>query len=612
MVTSENNFSIHPESGANRSQRIDNNKLITSTNEMIQSCYSSSKEDSLVRSTGTTPGLARASVRDLAQFSKSLLNAKYTFLEAERLISAAERSLPLPFDIGSADPPPPSLHLGTWDVYIPTWHPEPIWCLSSRSVIHAIPDAQYWQSRRWSCYCDVFGVLPVVALDQRVANAAKDRLLCLRSSLFADSFTDCFQSWTVTFRYIREYPYDRRAVLKAVRRLDKRRTKVLSSLWQAEHPPVLPPPPSTTVHHSYIFDFKVRHWPGAVAEPSDMRTVTLWRLPFADALRELPAAHLWRSLRWKSYLGIFGVLPVDMLERSLVRSARAWCPDMQDTLFAQHFVDCNDSWRATLALIRSRPIGLLDKKTFKAVEAAREQALLNYYQSLPALSGSYFPALPPVGRVTHPNSRRPSQHHGGSRTHPGHAATPMVQQQRQRPSQHHGGSRTILSCVGHSPPPPCWRFPGLYDPRLVGRFVRLWKPSSGILASGLHYRPTKQRLRRHRTGTSRSGRGPPVITLRGVDPSILVAASRRCRSNRRAVRQSAQSQPARLGTGHLAGRPRRVAWNCSRHLLYVYRICVRGSTCMLCVVYVYDSGVEASVYLGLAAAGLPYGRCGIG
>ena len=156
------------------------------------------------------------------------------------------------------------------------------------------------------------------SLDRHLAVAATDRHKSVQASLFADPFLDCFQSWVVVLRSIRAYPVGRRS-LTAVRQLDNRRTKVLSSLWRAEHPAALPPPPSTTVlerHHSYLFDFSVRHWPGAVIEPSDMRSVTLWRLPFLDVLRELNTAHLRRSLRLKSYLGIFGALPVDMLERS--------------------------------------------------------------------------------------------------------------------------------------------------------------------------------------------------------------------------------------------------------------------------------------------------------
>ena len=95
------------------------------------------------------------------------------------------------------------------------------------------------------------------------------------------------------------------------------------------------PPPSTTVlerHHSYLFDFSVRRWPGAVIEPSDMRSVPLWRLPFSDMLRELNTVHLRRSLRLKSYLGIFGALPVDMLERSMVQLTRSRYSGMQATL----------------------------------------------------------------------------------------------------------------------------------------------------------------------------------------------------------------------------------------------------------------------------------------
>ena len=34
--------------------------------------------------------------------------------------------------------------------------------------------------------------------------------------------------------------------------------------------------------------------------------------------------------------------------------------------------------------------------------------------------------------------------------------------------------------------------------------------------------------------------------------------------------------------------------------------------CSICVVYAYDSGLEASVYLDAAAVGLPYDRCSIG
>ena len=417
-----------------------------------------------------------------------------------------------------------------------------------------------------------------------------------------------------------------------------------------------------------------------------MRAVVLWRLPFSDVLRELPAAHLRRSLRLESYLGIFGALPVDMLERSMVQITRAWYSGQQATMFADQLSDCNDSWRHTLARIRSRPIKQPDKKTFQAIEEAREHTLINYYQSLPALSGSYFPALPTVGRVTYPTSgysaaclvqqqqqrRQPPQHHGGGSTtlsslgpsaahlvqqqqqrrqppqhhgsgsailssrgpsaaplarkqqrrQPswyhggscallGRVAAPIAQQQRWLPPRHHGGSRNVLPCLGHSPPPPYGRFPGLYDSRLVGRFVRPRKPGCGPLASGLH-RLTKPR--RLRADTSRSGHGPPDISLRGADPSILVTASRRCRPYLRAVSQPALSRPARMDMVLPAGRPKHVVRGYSRYLSYMCSICVRGSVDMLPCVYVYDGDLKsvASVYLGAAAAGWPYGRCGIG
>ena len=232
--------------------------------------------------------------------------------------------------------------------------------------------------------------------------AAKDRYKSVQASLFADPFIDSFQSWAVVLRSIRAYRVGRRS-LTAVRQLDNRRTAVLSSLWRAEHPAARPPPPSTIVlkrHHSYLFDFSVRHWPGAVIEPSGMRSVTLWRLPFSDVLRELNTAHLRRSLRLKSYLGIFGALPVDMLERSMVQLTRSRYSGMLATMFADHLADCYDGWRATQALIRARPTEQPNKKPFKVIEEGREQALINYCQSLPALSGSCFPTLPAVGRVT--------------------------------------------------------------------------------------------------------------------------------------------------------------------------------------------------------------------
>ena len=592
------------------------------------------------------------------------LQSKYILLEGERRKSAQRRSLASISSDGPAGPSP-TTKLEIWEVSVPAWHSAPIQCSSLHEVVRAIPDAQYWHSRRWSCYREVFGVFPVDLLDRRLAEAGEDRHQSVQASLFADSFADGFESWKIILRFVREYQVDCRAILNVVRELDKQRTEVLLSLWRAERPAALPPPPSTTVlerHHSYLFDFSVRHWPGAVVEPSAMRAVVLWRLPFSDVLRELPAAHLRRSLRLESCLRIFGALPVDMLERSMVQITRAWYSGQQATMFADQLADCNDSWRDTLARIRSRPIKQPDKKAFQAIEEAREHTLINYYQSLPALSGSYFPALPAVGRITHPTSghsaarlvqqqqqqqRQPSQHHGsGSATLSslGPSAARLVQQQQQRrqppqhrgsgsailssrgpstappvrqqqqrrqPSQHRGSGSAIFSSRGHSPPPPYGRFPGFYDSRLVGRFVPHWKPGCGPLASGLH-RPTKPR--RHRAGTSRSGRGPPDISLRGADPSILVAATRRCRPYRRAARQPALSRPVRVDVVLPAGRSKQVVWGHSWHVRCICCIYVRGSVCMLSCVYVYDGDLEpkASGYLGAAAAGLPAGRCGIG
>ena len=74
-----------------------------------------------------------------------------------------------------------------------------------------------------------------------------------------------------TSNSVREHSVDRRAMLKAARRLDKRQTKVLSSLWRAEHP--APSPPATTVleqHHSYLFNFSVASDTGLV------QSQTLW------------------------------------------------------------------------------------------------------------------------------------------------------------------------------------------------------------------------------------------------------------------------------------------------------------------------------------------------
>ena len=519
--TSNHNFSISPELGANQKKAIAQKQMISAQIKFNKANHSTINAvgpdftaDKIAFSFGAPVWGSHKLNADL--------QSKYILLEGERRKSAQRRSLASISSDGPAGPSP-TTKLEIWEVSVPAWHSAPIQC-SSREVVRAIPEAQYWHSRRWSCYREVFGVFPVDLLDRRLAEAGEDRHQSVQASLFADSFADGFESWKIILRSVREYQVDCRAILNVVRELDKQRTEVLLSLWRAERPAALPPPPSTTVlerHHSYLFDFSVRHWPGAVVEPSAMRAVVLWRLPFSDVLRELPAAHLRRSLRLESCLRIFGALPVDMLERSMVQITRAWYSGQQATMFADQLADCNDSWRDTLARIRSRPIKQPDKKAFQAIEEAREHTLINYYQSLPALSGSYFPALPAVGRITHPTSghsaarlvqqqqqqqRQPSQHHGsGSATLSslGPSAASLVQQQKRRqPSQNHGsGSASTVSGCSAVTPLSSGRFPGLYDIWLVGRFVHPRGSRCGSSVPGQRYRPAKSQPRRQQNKT---------------------------------------------------------------------------------------------------------------
>lgn len=106
------------------------------------------------------------------------------------------------------------------------------------------------------------------------------------------------------------------------------------------------------------------------------------------------------------------------------------------------------------AIRPSKPLKKLESKLSKRVALLLS---INTCTLRVQLSGPFS-----VGRVTHPSSRPPLPR-----------GVPL----------HHGGSRTIFSCLGHLPPPSYGQFSGFYDPRHVGRFVRLRKPSCGPSAS---------------------------------------------------------------------------------------------------------------------------------
>ena len=62
---------------------------------------------------------------------------------------------------------------------------------------------------------------------------------------------------------------------------------------------------------------------------------------------------------------------------------------MLATMFAHHFADYNDSWRATLALIRTSLVGrsiISTSYLLKAIEASRQKSLLNYWRAQDGIS----------------------------------------------------------------------------------------------------------------------------------------------------------------------------------------------------------------------------------
>ena len=243
--TSNHNFSISPELGANQKKSIAQKQMISAQIKFNIANHSTIKAvgpdltaDKIAFSFGAPVWGSHKLNADL-QF-------KYILLEGERRKSAQRHSFASLTSDGPAGLPRPNPELKAREV--PIWHPEPMLCFSLHKVVRAIPEAHYWQSRRWNCYREVYGVLPVDSLDRHLAVAATDRHKSVQASLFADPFLDCFQSWVVVLRSIRAYPVGRRS-LTAVRHLDNRRTKALSYLWRAEHPaalPLHPPPPCSS------------------------------------------------------------------------------------------------------------------------------------------------------------------------------------------------------------------------------------------------------------------------------------------------------------------------------------------------------------------------------
>ena len=67
---------------------------------------------------------------------------------------------------------------------------------------------------------------------------------------------------------------------------------------------------------------------------------------------------------------------MDLLERSLINIAWVRYSGMHTTMFAQHFADCNDGWRATLALIRASSVDRSLTETYNYFKVIDNKQLL--------------------------------------------------------------------------------------------------------------------------------------------------------------------------------------------------------------------------------------------